>query len=651
MSAGILLLEITIKSSVLLAVAWMLVAVVRKLSAEERHLIWVLAILGVLLLPLVSMLGPRWATELEPLPAYSAWLGSRVTPRETSGEPRTQTASGRRSEVRTVEAVPLGDRGDRRAWTWALLPYVVPVHLLFAALVASRFLYQRRRIGRHIRSLPPVRHPQVLARVTAASRQSNVSRKVRVLESASGHSPWTWGVFRPAVVLPRGFELWPRRDQHHVLLHELAHIGRFDHAVAIMAQACCALYWFHPLVWCAARRIRHEAESACDDRVLLRGATGAAYAERLLAIAAEVSGTATHSVWIPAMASRSKLAYRINSILDSNLRRAAVNKAKILIASIAALALIVPVAALKSQERARDLALANLSDPEFQALVQAGPTTSDQLEQVVTTYAANDMESEATEVLVRYLTREDRSQDPDCWYCVSLLWTEDTPRQSALLWLLTDAMEQIVAQAYVAGSGNPLVPLALMAAMSKNRAAMARGIYHMSAAIEFGIDQRWNIAVVRFLNEMGRNQEARELAMSLHQDESSMYYQSKEVEQWIAYLDSEIKRNDLIATQLVSLQGNSSSEAHDFLPVSKTNPEYPEEALKAGLEGYVIVEFTVKASGRTADSRVVMSSSPIFEQAALDAAKEFLYLPRVAGGQALDVHGVRNKITFDKPSP
>jgi protein TonB len=76
---------------------------------------------------------------------------------------------------------------------------------------------------------------------------------------------------------------------------------------------------------------------------------------------------------------------------------------------------------------------------------------------------------------------------------------------------------------------------------------------------------------------------------------------------------------------------------------------YPPEAVEAGLEGYVIVEFTVEASGRTADARVVTSSNTIFDEAALDAPSRILYLPRVAGGTAMDVPGVRNKITFVGP--
>ena len=51
-----------------------------------------------------------------------------------------------------------------------------------------------------------------------------------------------------------------------------------------MGRVACALYWFHPLVWTAARRLRAESERACDDLALVFGARPSDYAEHLLDI-------------------------------------------------------------------------------------------------------------------------------------------------------------------------------------------------------------------------------------------------------------------------------------------------------------------------------------------------------------------------------
>ena len=74
---------------------------------------------------------------------------------------------------------------------------------------------------------------------------------------------------------------------------------------------------------------------------------------------------------------------------------------------------------------------------------------------------------------------------------------------------------------------------------------------------------------------------------------------------------------------------------------------YPRRALQRGIEGFVIVEFTVTKQGTVRDPIVVEANpSGIFEQAAMDAAMKFKYKPRVVNGEATEVSGVQNRITF-----
>jgi len=84
----------------------------------------------------------------------------------------------------------------------------------------------------------------------------------------------------------------------------------------------------------------------------------------------------------------------------------------------------------------------------------------------------------------------------------------------------------------------------------------------------------------------------------------------------------------------------------EYLPMYKAAPQYPMRALQRRLEGYVIVEFVVTTSGAVRDVTIVESTSPIFEQAAVEAAQKFKYKPRVVDGQPIEVSGVQNKITF-----
>lgn len=84
----------------------------------------------------------------------------------------------------------------------------------------------------------------------------------------------------------------------------------------------------------------------------------------------------------------------------------------------------------------------------------------------------------------------------------------------------------------------------------------------------------------------------------------------------------------------------------EYLPIVKVAPIYPARALTRGIEGYVIVEFTVTRTGTVKDVTVVESTNSIFERAAVDAAYKFKYKPRVIDGEPVEVPGVRNKITF-----
>jgi periplasmic protein TonB len=93
---------------------------------------------------------------------------------------------------------------------------------------------------------------------------------------------------------------------------------------------------------------------------------------------------------------------------------------------------------------------------------------------------------------------------------------------------------------------------------------------------------------------------------------------------------------------------NLGSSDGDYLPIVKVAPIYPRRAQSRGLEGYVIVEFTVTKNGSVKDP-IVIEAKPegVFDRAALDAALKFKYKPRVVDGTPAEVAGVQNKISFE----
>ena len=86
----------------------------------------------------------------------------------------------------------------------------------------------------------------------------------------------------------------------------------------------------------------------------------------------------------------------------------------------------------------------------------------------------------------------------------------------------------------------------------------------------------------------------------------------------------------------------------EYLPIRKAHPKYPPRALQRGIEGYVILVFTVTEQGKVVDPVVEKAEPPgIFDRAAIQAALQFKYRPKVVDGVAIRVEGVKHKITFE----
>jgi periplasmic protein TonB len=84
----------------------------------------------------------------------------------------------------------------------------------------------------------------------------------------------------------------------------------------------------------------------------------------------------------------------------------------------------------------------------------------------------------------------------------------------------------------------------------------------------------------------------------------------------------------------------------EYMPIVQVAPMYPRRAEDLGLEGFVLLEFTVTREGLVRDPRILESSNPIFDRAAVEAVLRFRYRPRVIDGEPLEVPGVRFRITF-----
>lgn len=265
-------LALLLRATALMGAAWAAAAALRAAgaSAAARHMAWLLGIAALLALPVLWWLIP--ALQLPVLPAEVAansvpQAGSAPAPFD-SGRP-------------TPSAAP-----DPAGWA-ILLPLV---YALGAATLLVRLLIGRRMLARLWSDSGPAADPALERLLSRLAFDMRLVRPVELRIAWGPAVPMTWGTLAPKILLPAEACEWPAERRRLVLLHELAHVARRDSFSRSLASLVCALYWFHPGAWLAARRMRMEQEHAADDRVLASGGSPQAYALSLLHLARGSAG-------------------------------------------------------------------------------------------------------------------------------------------------------------------------------------------------------------------------------------------------------------------------------------------------------------------------------------------------------------------------
>src|SRR5216110_2735893 len=347
-----ILADAVVKATVLLVLAAAVTVFLRRSAASLRHFVWTLACGGVLALPLASALLPNWRLAAWPrLDVPVAFDAEQiaglpgVTSQAQAAKPRPPDAP---SAVREQHRVPssMVDEGSVR---WRLTPnwtaLVLPVWLGGVGVVLMLLAVGMARIMWLDRVTRPVEDDAWLILVAELSLELGLTRHVRLLQAKGPAMPMTWGIRRPAILLPAESDNWTAERRRDVLLHELAHVKRHDFLIQLIARVACAAYWFHPLVWLAATRLREERERACDDHVLRAGATPSAYATHLLEIARGLRAARATSLASVAMARPAQLATRLLDVLDTRRCRDTLSARAARPAWLAAIAVVVPLAA------------------------------------------------------------------------------------------------------------------------------------------------------------------------------------------------------------------------------------------------------------------------------------------------------------------
>ncbi len=341
------LVDTTMKSIVIFAVARLLAFYFRHKSAAVRGFVWGMAIVGFLIVPLFSFILPKWEVKVLPeTPIIRYETPQLVEISRPAAAPvliaPSQLTTKKVSSTQVSPTPPQPEVVTQRNSILPIISWTNWIGIVWACV--SIFFLARLIVG-----ICAVWHVSVRANDISSTIDQphlNWNRQFSVRLSDRIKMPMMWGIFRPVILLPTDAANWQTDRLRAVLLHETAHIKRWDWLTQTIAQITCATYWFNPFVWFTAHRIRTEAEQACDDQVLNTGYQSTDYARHLLNITRDVKLANTISRTAVAMARSSRIEGRLRTVLTENLNRHPVTKAVVGIGLLILTCFTVPIGVL-----------------------------------------------------------------------------------------------------------------------------------------------------------------------------------------------------------------------------------------------------------------------------------------------------------------
>ena len=307
-----LLLESTLKASIVMLAALVAVACLRRRSAALHHWILSVAIVAAMAAQVLGPLVPSWHVPIDTIPrprllAATAPAASLASTSQSTGE----------ASRRASAAVP----------SPAAIAAVIETTWIAGAVISLLILVVGFcRLAWVASSARRVTDGRWFDLAIAVASGYGLRRPVAILQSDHPALLVTWGFVEPKVILPRAAQEWTDARIRVVLSHELAHVKRGDWLIQMIAEIARAGFWFNPVMWIGCRRLRLESEQATDDVVLHAGIDGSEYAAHLLDLARAFP---RHRPWLPApaIARPSSLERRVRAMLNVRVNRAPVTRA------------------------------------------------------------------------------------------------------------------------------------------------------------------------------------------------------------------------------------------------------------------------------------------------------------------------------------
>lgn len=280
-----LIWKISWQTAVVAAVIWAITRLAGKAPAAWRHALWLVVLIKFFVPPFVHA-PAGWAFRAEE-PVLTAVTASRpgspstylssfrndALPYEKHAEqalPDIRPGSDRSAKFfsytpsdPTVEDMVSKETGGGAHLSWIAAIWLAGV-LIGSAVLVLRYVRQRRLI-----KCSTIAGGDAADLLDECASRLGVRRLPQMRVSEQAPTPMLVGLLRPTILLPPGIgESCSRADMTAMLMHELAHIRRWDMVGVWLYQLARVLFFFHPALWLAGHEMRREREIACDELVL-----------------------------------------------------------------------------------------------------------------------------------------------------------------------------------------------------------------------------------------------------------------------------------------------------------------------------------------------------------------------------------------------
>ena len=487
----------------------------------------------------------------------------------------------------------------------------------------------------------------------------NLGKRPDVIFSDEAKSPAVYGLFRPVLLLPEGFfNRLSREEAEHVLIHELCHLKRGDLWVHWFCLILQMVYWFNPLLIWTRRQMRHVCEICCDLSVadVLREKTRF-YRDTLIRTARDLfaetvePGLGLLGVFEEPFRIVPRLRWLEKKTWEHRKRKSAAT----IITSLVMIACVMPMAGLSQTSVQDKRLLAQYDSTPVESSSQISRQAQEALVEAQRRLETNhDDPADARQPLLEFMAVPQPDPIPLVMYqMLGQLWYTDTkadkrveesqkifeaghqayPDDEMLLLnyavttyeLMRFGDAALLFEKFYDGSEKHEVKYLSYAAAAYHTGGNlkdAKRVFKKMIDMSETPNRMWIQSMIAICSEMGALDEA---------------------EQYKEQLD------ELNSLNSENYDGVYNLDGVDEPPrmIRAFPPKYPQTAKEEKISGRVVVELIVTKDGVPKDAWVIDAEPPdIFEDAALEAVRQYRFAPGTRNGEAVDVR-VKLPIQFE----